>query len=967
MAEKLETYYAKRDFSKTPEPRGAVPTNASGRLSYIIQKHAATRLHYDFRLELDGVMLSWAVPKGPSLDPSDKRLAMQTEDHPMEYSEFEGVIPKGQYGGGTVLLWDRGAWEPVGDPHAGYAKGHLRFRLDGEKLHGEWNLVRIHGSSKYGKDDEGKAWLLMKVDDADAVRDDDVAIVDREPGSVKSGRTLEEIAADKDRVWHSTKSVAENVAAGAVAQLEPQRAKRASRAKKAADGDAETARPAKARRNGKADVSPPPSQKAARQVARSRAPAKARTADATKTSLADLPGAKKSPLPRELAPMLCTLVDEAPSGEGWVHEIKYDGYRMLARIDHGDVEISSRNGKVWTGVLGAIAKALGRLPVETAWIDGEVVVMDARGHTSFNALQNALGGSDADLTYIAFDVMHLDGYDLTRVPLTTRKQVLKALLDAADEEGPLRFGPEVEGNGPDFFGQACALGLEGIISKRADAPYRLGVRNREWLKIKCQQRQEMVIGGYTEPQGSRRGFGALLIGVYDNGKLRYAGKVGTGFNSETLASIYRQLVAREQDKPSFVNPPRGYEAKGAHWVKPDLVCEVTFTEWSPEGALRHPSFQGMRVDKRATEVRRERPAPVAQAANDARDGADTDAGAEDEAPVSRSATKRVARRASSAAEGETTKPATRAAKKPAPGATIVAGVSLSNPDKLYFPEIGFSKADLARYYDAVSKWMIPYIAHRPLSLVRCPEGWQGQCFYQKNADRAVHPAVERVEVPESKGTATYMAASDATGLVALAQWGCIEIHPWGSRTPKLLNPDILIMDFDPDDGLPWQTLVEAVNLLRTLLDDLKLRGFLKTTGGKGLHVVLPIKPTLSWDDAKGFTGAVATLLVKALPDRFTSVMSKERRKGKIFVDYLRNGLGATAIAPYAVRARKNAPVAMPIEWDELARDVRFDHFNATNALARLQKQASDPWADFVKVRQTITRAMFDRVDFRPRR
>jgi bifunctional non-homologous end joining protein LigD len=612
-----------------------------------------------------------------------------------------------------------------------------------------------------------------------------------------------------------------------------------------------------------------------------------------------------------------------------LHEVKYDGYRMLARVDDGDVEILSRNGKVWTPVLTGLAKALARLPLESAWLDGEVVVMDEKGNTSFNALQNALGGSGAPLTYILFDVIHLNGYDLTGVPLVERKRMLGRVLADVDPGGPLRFSPDVQGNGPEFFEQACALGLEGAICKRANSPYRTATRSREWIKVKCAQRQEMVIGGYTDPQGSRTGFGALLLGVYDNGELRYAGKVGTGFDTKTLSSIYKLLKAREQDRPAFVNPPRGYDAKGAHWVRPDLVAEVSFTEWSPEGALRHPSFQGLREDKVATDVKRERPSTPA--ASDA--GADT--------------------------AGKS-----RATGGKAP--TIVAGIAISNPDKPYFPELPFTKSDLARYYEAVAPWILPHLKNRPLSLVRCPEGWNGQCFYQKNADRAVNAAVSRVEVPESNGTATYMAANSAAALVGLVQWGVIELHPWGSRTPKLDKPDQLIIDFDPDEGLKWETLVEAVQLLRTMLDDLGLVGFLKTTGGKGLHVVLPIRPTLTWDEAKGFTGAIAALLAGTLPDRFTAVMSKERRKGRIFIDYLRNAQGATAIAPYAVRARAGAPVSMPIAWDELTRDVRADFFNVTNALQRLERMKSNPWADFLATKQTVTREMLKRVHYDPR-
>ena len=859
----LQTYRAKRNFKVTPEPRGKAVRAAADGLAFVIQKHAASHLHYDFRLELNGVLLSWAVPKGPSLDPADKRLAMHVEDHPIEYGEFEGVIPEKQYGAGTVMLWDRGTWTPIGDPVAGYRKGHLKFTLDGEKLKGGWTLIRTHGS-RYGGKSGKQAWLLIKERD-EAARSGGASIVVRSPNSVATGRSLDKIAAARSHVWQSTKSVKENVRAGAIA----------------------------------------------RPKAKKRAAAKRAKAD-------ELPeGARKGKLPAMIAPMLATLVAEAPSGDGWIHEIKYDGYRMVARIERGKAKLYSRTGKDWTAAFQTLADDLAKLPVTSAWIDGEAVVLDDAGRTSFQALQNALSGSDAAFTYFAFDLMHVNGVDLRGAVLTERKRLLRDLL--GEGRGAIRVGPEVQGHGDEFFRQACSMSLEGAVCKRADSTYRDALRTRDWVKVKCTRQQEMVIGGWTDPQGARTGFGALMLGVYEDGKLRYSGKVGTGFDDRTLDDLYRQLKKRERDTPAFANPPRGYEARGAHWVEPGLVAQVAFTEWSNDGALRHPSFLGLRLDKKAREVVRESPQPTP--------------------------------------EGRMAKSATKTVAKTVPKANVVAGIAISNPDKPYFPEANLSKIDIARFYEAMAPRLLPYIAKRPLSLVRCPDGWNGQCFYQKNADKAVNAAVDRIVVPESDGKATYMGASSAAALVALVQWGVIEMHPWGSRKPKLERPDQLIFDFDPDDEVPWRELVTGVKLIRTLLDELGLVGFLKTTGGKGLHVVLPIRATISWDEAKAFTHGVAGFMVNTFGDRFTATVSKARRKGKIFIDYLRNAQGATAVAPYVVRARAGAPVAMPLAWADLdGDDLRFDHFNVANAAAFLAKRRRDPWRDYFDVSQSITRA-----------
>ncbi len=923
----LQRYREKRNFRATPEPRGHVVRGKPKALSFVVQKHAASHLHYDFRLELNGVLLSWAVPKGPSLDPHDKRLAMHVEDHPLEYGGFEGIIPPRQYGSGTVMVWDRGTWHPIGDPVAGYAKGHLKFELDGEKLKGGWALIRTHGS-KYGGKSGRQAWLLIKESDSHAKEGAAARIVDKEPDSVVSGRSLDAIAHDKSHEWHSNRSVAANVRGGALdngasaqsrKRVAPPSGK-ALRSRRATDG------------NGAAEVS-------------------AASAD----------GAKKARMPVMLSPTLATLVDSAPAGDDWIHEIKFDGYRMVCRIDHGEAHIYSRNGKEWTAALPSVAASLQHLDVDQAWLDGEIAVADAKGLTSFQQLQNALSNPRArNITYFVFDLLYEDGYDLRGVALTERKRLLRALVGTSDPV--LRYSVDVQGSGAEFFEQACALKLEGAIAKRSDSLYREGVRTRDWLKVKCGRRQEMVIGGFTDPQGSRSGFGALLLGIYDGGKLRYAGKVGTGFDDKTLTKLRSILGKLEQPETSFVNPPRGFEAKGAHWVKPQLVAEIAFTEWSNDGALRHPSFQGLREDKKATEVVREEAAPIksddsaAAASPRARGAARAAAGGKTKV-VAGDRAKAVVQGKSEAAAGAKIKVAAEGS------ADTVAGIRLSHPEKQFFPEAKLSKRDLAQYYEKIADWILPHLRDRPLSMVRCPDGWSQQCFYQKHANDSVHAAVTRVEVPEGKGTATYFAANSLPALVALTQWGVVELHPWGSRAPRLDRPDRLIFDFDPDDGVSWNEIVDAVGVLHTLLDDLGLEGFLKTTGGKGLHVVVPIRPTLDWNDAKGFTKAVADVLVQTFPDRFIATLSKAQRKGKIFIDYLRNAEGATAIAPYAIRARKNAPVSTPIAWSELATDIRFDHFNVRNIPARLAGLRDDPWAAIGATRQTVTRAMFKRVRY----
>jgi bifunctional non-homologous end joining protein LigD len=851
----LELYHKKRDFKTTPEPKGRVHARKGKQLTFVVQKHAASRLHYDFRLELKGVLLSWAVPKGPSLDPSDKRLAMHTEDHPIEYGNFEGVIPPKQYGAGTVLLWDRGIWIPQGeDPESDYRKGKLKFQLDGDKLKGGWTLVRT-------RRDEGskQSWLLIKERDEAARVGSHVT--EELTQSVASGRELEDIAKDKDRVWQSAKSVKENVKSGAIRPRE-------------------------------------------------------------QVDLASVAGARKAAMPQELKPELATLVDAVPEGEGWVHETKYDGYRMLCRIEKGRAQLYTRKGLDWSTKFPTLIAALSRLPVASAWLDGEVVALGDDGRTRFGALQDALSReSDKSLVYFVFDLPYLEGFDLTKATLVERKRILKSLRGLA--RAPIYYSDHIVGHGPAVFEEACRLKLEGVISKRASSTYQ-SKRSGDWVKVKCERSQEFVIGGFTDPGGSRTGFGALLLGVYEpDGEFRYVGKVGTGFDQESLVELHRKLKAIEQPAPALVNPPTGAEARRSHWVKPQLVAEVSFTEWTQDGAVRHPSFKGLREDKPAREVRRERPESEAV-----------------KSPAKSPEPKKAAR----AKNDEST----------------IAGITISNPNKALYPE-GLTKRELALYYEQIGDWIVPHLKDRPLTLVRCPNGI-ADCFYQKNLKESVPSAIEPIEVRDSEGPSTYMMANSVAAVVGLVQMGVLEIHTWGSRRRHLDYPDRMTFDLDPDEGLSWQRLTEAAETLRTLLNALGLSGFLKTTGGKGLHVVVPIAPKLGWDEVKGFSKAVAEVMEKTFPDRFTAKLPKVRRKQRIYVDFLRNGSGATAISAYSARAKPNAPVSMPITWEELhSGDLRFDHFNVRNTPARLAQLKSDPWADYEDARRALTKNMMKQV------
>ncbi len=850
----LETYRKKRRFGRTPEPEGTrdrhggAAESSGGR--FVVQKHAASRLHFDFRLEMDGVLKSWAVPKGPSLDPSERRLAIHVEDHPLEYADFEGVIPEGEYGGGAVMLWDRGRWASQGGATKGYERGHLKFILGGEVLRGGWVLVRMKGEAGRKKKEN---WLLIKEEDEEARAGDGAGVVRREQRSAESGRTMKEIAAARDRVWSSRGGPDASTLAGAVRRA--------------------------------------------------------------------------LPFPRALRPELATLVDVVPEGEEWLHEIKFDGYRVLARVDGGGVKLMTRGGKDWTSRMRPVAEVLKGLAAKSAVLDGEVVVLDALGVSDFQKLQNALDGQDQSLVYEVFDLRHLDGWDLERVALVERKRALEALLDRSELSAErVRYSDHVVGRGRSFFERACSMGLEGVVSKRAESVYR-AARTREWVKTKCLRRQEFIVVGYSEPSGSRVGLGALLIGYHEDGALRSAGRVGTGFTDARLRDLAERLRPLERARAPVEDPPRGAAARGVHWVEPKLVVEVAFTEWTKDGSLRHPSFKGLREDKGAADVVRERPV----------DG---------EAQVERSG---------AASAGAARQAAVRVGR---------ARVKLTHADRVLYRGQGLTKRDLAEYYVDVGAAMLPHLAGRPLSIVRCPDGTDAECFYQKHARAGVPEAIGRVEIEEQSKRATYLHVETLDALVSLVQIGVLEIHAWGARIDRLERPDRIVIDLDPGAGVEWPEVVEAAVAMRDRFTALGLRSFVKTTGGKGLHVVVPLVRRSGWDEVKAFSRAIAVAAAAERPDRYVARAAKKERRGRIYIDYLRNARGATAVAPYSTRAREGAPVSTPVSWEELQAGLDPHAFTVATVPERLRSRRAAAWTGFDDTRQSITKSMMKEVGVR---
>ena len=793
----LATYNAKRDFKRTAEPAGKRASSTGGN-SFVVQKHDATRLHWDFRIEVDGVLKSWAVTRGPSPDPEDKRLAVRTEDHPLAYGEFEGTIPKGEYGGGTVMLWDRGTWAPIAAKSAkDLDKGHLHFTLQGERMKGEWIIFRL----KPRAGEKRENWLLRKVSDEYAQTGD--ALIDRAQTSVLTGRTMEQIAGDTAGS-HSLTGKKGKAFSAIMAD--------------AADHNAELAKKSKPRRAGK--------------------------------------------LPKFRPVQLATLVDTVPAGNDWMHEIKFDGYRALVAVAGKQVAVYTRSGLDWTDKFVPLVKHLAALDLPSALIDGEIIATDADGNPDFSSLQNVLKrghGAQTEatpLSFHAFDLLELDGEDLSQHTNIERKERLEALLAAATP--PIHVADHVIGAGEKLFAAMCGSGQEGIISKRIDGRYS-GKRSRNWLKVKCVMRQEFVVIGWKKSSAKARPLASLLLAQHEGKKLVYKGNVGTGFNAATMDDLAVRMGKLAVDEAPAEVPRE--DRRGVTWLKPKLVAEVAFAEFTADGSVRHASFIGLRSDKPASAVTPEKLEHLAKA----------------EAPV-----------------------------------------KVSSRERVIF-ESGQTKGDLADYYEAVAALMLPFAAGRPVSLVRCPQGRSGKCFFQKHDSGMFGEHVLQVPITEKDGgTEDYIYVEGAAGLLACVQMGTIEFHGWGSRADAVERPDRMIFDLDPDEGLDFDAVKSAAKHIHDRLADIGLTSFAMLSGGKGVHVIVPLTPGHSWEVHKDFAHRFAEALSQAEPERFLATMSKAKRKGKIFIDWLRNQRGATAVLPYSARARENAPVAVPIAWGELA-------------------------------------------------
>lgn len=823
----LLAYKTKRDFSRTPEPlKGGRRSRA---LAFVVQKHDASHLHYDFRLELAGTLKSWAVPKGPSLDPTVKRMAVEVEDHPLSYASFEGVIPARQYGAGSVIVWDRGVWVPLGDPAEGLKTGKLKFELHGEKLRGHWTLVRMQGKGS----ERQKPWLLIKERDDQARPSAEHDVLQALPDSVLSGKPLV-------------------------------MKKRASKA-----------------------------------------PAPENYGPLTKLP----PGAVKAGLPQTLSPQLATLVKQMPvNSQDWAYEIKFDGYRLLTRIDGRSIRCFTRNGHDWSAKLPLLLAVLAKAGLRSCWLDGEIVVQGSGGLPDFGALQNAFDSTrTADIVYYVFDLPFYAGHDLRSLPLLERRRILREVISSAGLDA-LRFSEAFGASAPDLLESARKLGLEGLIGKRVDASYRAG-RSPAWIKLKTQLRQEFVIGGYTAPRGARTGLGALMLGFYDNdGKLRYAGNVGTGIDEVMLGRLQTRLAQLTVSRPAFADLPAS--VKG-HWVKPLLVTEVAFAQWTHTGRIRHAVFQGLRIDKDARQVRRE----------------------------------------SAAALEDLVKTRTKAALLPVTGQ-----LRITHPDRVIDTSTGQTKLALIEYHARVAPLMLPHLKGRPVSLVRAPEGIKGALFFQKHAEAASIPGIKLLDPQLDPGHAPLLEITSAEALLAATQLNVIEFHTWNATAGSIGKPDRMLFDLDPGEGVAWEQVQEAAQLMRGFLQELGLEAFLKTSGGKGLHVVVPLVRSYDWNTVKAFSQAIVLHLAAVIPQRFVARSGPRNRVGKIFIDYLRNGFGATTVCAWSQRARPGMGVSVPVAWNELPALTGGAHWHSANIDTRLPL-GNQPWDGYEAARRRLSAPM----------
>lgn len=821
MKDALKTYQAKRNFAITPEPAGGGEAEGE-QLSFVIQKHWASRLHYDFRLELDGTMKSWAVPKGPSYDSKDKRMAVQVEDHPISYSSFEGTIPEKQYGAGKVIIWDKGTWEPQAatpDARRALADGNLKFTLHGHKMHGNWVLVRMKG-----KGEKQPAWLLIKEKDDYTRPALEYSVVDELPDSVKN--------------------------------------------------------------------KPMPKRK--KTAAAKEAPASA--------------------LPATLAPQLATLVDAPPAdAKDWIFELKFDGYRILARSDGKEIALITRNGNDWTHKLGKLHQALEKMGLPPGWYDGEIVVNGKDGQPNFGALQLAFDkDATSDIVYYLFDVPYFDGHDLRGQPVEARRALLGQLLDQLPASPLVRFSDELDATPAKLLATACKLGLEGVIGKRRGSRY-TARRSNEWIKLKCGLRQEFVIGGFTEPQGARSGIGSLLLGTYGkDGKLHYAGNVGSGFDQDALLDLRRQLDALTVDTSQYAGKAGG--VRRPIWVKPTLVAEVSFAQWTSAGAIRHAVFHGLRTDKPASAIVRERPQAL-----------------------------------------KATKEVSMPEEKPS-ASILPASLKITNPDRVIDKQSGATKIDLVRYYALVGKLMLVHLRGRPVSLVRAPSGVGGELFFQKHAEIAKMPGVKQLDQELDPEHPPMLEVASAQGLLSAAQWNVVEFHTQNALASNYELPNRMVFDLDPGKGVGWPAIQESAVLLRAFLTELGLPAFLKTSGGKGLHVVVPIRPKHDWDTVKAFSQAIVAHMAELIPQRFVVKSGPANRVGKIFIDYLRNGRGATTVAAWSVRTRPGLGISVPLAWEELDQLKAADQWNVSNVHSRLDV-GNTPWDGYARSAKGIDAAM----------